>query len=122
MSMNKNYDRYKSIISFILSERLLTITVLGSIFTFQFIASLKNFIIDPLTDFILSEENFGFMNLVIRDGIEYPKAEPKKLVVDFGSFFREFIKWIFLITILFLLAKYTRFPDEVGGNPGVSIM
>lgn len=116
------YDRYKNVLSFILSERLLTITVLGSIFTFQFIASLKSFIIDPVLNFILPEENFDFMNLVIRDGIEIPRAEPQKLIVDFGSFFKEFIKWVVMITILFLLAKYTRFPDDIGGNPGVAIM
>jgi large-conductance mechanosensitive channel len=118
----QQYDRYKSILSFILSERLLTITVLGSIFTFQFIAGIKNFIIDPLMDFMLPDENFGFMNLVIRDGIDFQRPEPKKLVVDFGSFFKEFVKWVFLITVLFILAKYTRFPNEMGGNPGVSIM
>ena len=116
------YDRYKSVLSFILSERLLTITVLGSIFTFQFIASIKMYIIAPLLDFVLPEENFSFMNLTIRDGVSFPKAEPKKLVIDFGSFFKEFVIWVFMITILFLLAKYTRFPDELAGNPGVSIM
>jgi large-conductance mechanosensitive channel len=122
MAQIPKYDRYKSVLSFILSERLLTITVLGSIFTFQFIASLKQYIINPLLDFVLPEENFSFMNLVIRDGVSFPKPEPKKLVVDFGSFFKEFFIWIFMITILFLMAKYTRFPDDIGGNPGVSIM
>jgi large-conductance mechanosensitive channel len=122
MAQIPQYDPYKTLLSFILSERLLTITVLGSIFTFQFIGSIKQYIINPLLDFVLPEENFSFMNLVIRDGISFPKPEPKKLVIDFGSFFKEFVIWIFMITILFLMAKYTRFPTDLGGNPGVAIM
>ena len=53
--------RYKNILSFILSERLLTITVLGSIFTFQFISSIKVSFFDPLMDFVLPEDNFNFI-------------------------------------------------------------
>ena len=36
------------------------------------------YIIAPLLDFVLPEENFSFMNLTIRDGVSFPKAEPKK--------------------------------------------
>jgi large-conductance mechanosensitive channel len=118
----KEYDRYKNILSFILSERILTITVLLSIFTFQFISSFKICIVDPLVDFVLASDNFDFMSVTIRDGVEY-KTEQRKLVVDFGTFFKEFIKWVFLISIMYVLAKYTRFPDEPLGNfTGSAIM
>lgn len=121
--MNKNIklDSYKNVLSFILSERLITITVIGSIVTFQFVGTFKTDIVDPLLEFMLPEENFGFMNITIRDGIEMNTPSPKKLKMKFGNFFKEFIKWIFVITILFLLAKYSRFPDD-GFNPGVAIM
>lgn len=122
MSSQIQYNRYKNILSFILSERLLTITVIGSIFTFQFISAFKATIIDPLLDFILPQESFGFLNVKLRDGVEYPQ-EPRKLTLDFGSFFKALITYIFVITILFLLAKYTRFPDQVEGNiHGAAIM
>ncbi len=116
------YDRYKSLLSFILSERLLTITVLGSIFTFQFISSLKMTIIDPLLDFIFPVESFNFLNIKIRDGVEYPQ-EPKKLSLDFGTFFKSLITYTLVIFILYTLAKYTRFPDDPQGNiRGAAIM
>jgi large-conductance mechanosensitive channel len=110
--------RYKNILSFILSERLLTITVLGSIFTFQFISAFKLFLIDPLLDFVIPSESFSFLNVTLRDGVLMTSQEPKLLSLDFGNFFKAFITYIFLISILFLLAKYTRFPDEALGNIG----
>jgi large-conductance mechanosensitive channel len=115
-------ERYSSVLSFILSERLLSITVICSIITFQFISTFKINIIDPLTEFLLAEEKFSFLNITIREGVEIPKYEPKKLVLDFGQVFREFIKWIIVITIMFLLAKYTKIQDDVQGNPGAAIM
>jgi len=110
------YDRYKNIISFLLSERLLTISVIGSIFTFQFINALKMCIVDPLLDFVIPYESFSFLNVTLRDGIEMQMPEPKKLSLDFGTFFKAFITYIFVIFILYMLAKYTRFPDEPLGN------
>ena len=110
------YDRYKNVLSFILSERLLTITVLGSIFTFQFAGSIKSLLVDPLMNFVLPDENFNFMNVTIRDGVEMSRPEPLKITVDFGSFFKEFVKWVFMICILYLLARFTRFPDHPLGN------
>jgi len=114
--------RHNSILSFILSERLLSITVICSIITFQFISTFKINVIDPLLDFVLSDEKFNFLNFTIRDGVDIQKPEPRKLVIDFGQVFKEFVKWIFVIALLFLLAKYTRIQDEIGGNPGVAIL
>jgi large-conductance mechanosensitive channel len=108
-------QRTKDIMNFILSERLCTITVLGSIFTFAFVSSLKNDIIDPLLRILFPEEFYGFMDVVIREGEKMQKA-PMQVEVRMGNFFREFVTWIILISILFILAKYTRFPDHVEGN------
>jgi len=114
--LTKQYDRYRDVISFILSERLLTLTVIGSIFTFSLINSLKLYIIDPMLDYLLADENFNYMGYTLRDGIPTMNSEPRKIVLNFGWFFREFIKWLFVMTILFLCAKYTRFPDDPLGN------
>lgn len=115
-------DRKKSIISFILSERLLTLTVIGSVFTFQFLSSTKLYLIDPIFEFLFSDDHFNFMSLVLRDGVPVIKTD-KKIVMDFGAFFKEFMKWLLIMLILFLCAKYTRFPDHVEGNiKGAAIM
>ena len=115
-------ERTKSIMSFILSERFISLTVIGSIFTFAFIASLKGDIIDPLLHFALPEENFGFMDITIRDG-EKLVMPPRRIEIRLGNFFREFITWIFAVSILYMLAVFTRFPDTPGGNcTGAAIM
>lgn len=116
------YDRNKSVISFILSERLLTLTVIGSVFTFQFLSATKINVIDPIFDFIFADDNFNFMNLILRDGVPVYKGD-RKIIIDFGAFFKEFIKWFLVMTFLFLCAKYTRLPDDPLGNIlGAAIM
>jgi large-conductance mechanosensitive channel len=101
----------ESIYKFILKEKLLTLTLIGSIFTFAFVGSLKCDIIDPLLQFVLSEEYFGFMDITIREGDKPPKPR-KNIELKFGNFFREFITWIIIVITLFTLYKYTSFPDQ----------
>ena len=62
------------------------------------------------------------MDITIRDGEAIPMPNPMRLDLKLGNFFRQFITWIFAIVVLYLLAKYTRFPDNPKGNPGVAIM
>lgn len=115
-------DRYKSVLTFTLSERFITLTVIGSIFTFAFISSIKGDLIDPLLHFAMPEENFSFMNVTIRDGEPIIMPTPRQLVMKFGNSFRELVIWLVIIGTLFLLARYTRFPDHIKGNPGVAII
>ncbi len=115
-------DRTNNMFNFVLSERFITLTVIGSIFTFTFISSMKGDLLDPLLHFILPEEFFGFMNIVIRDG-ETMNMPPRKLELKFGNFFRELTTWLIAISSLYFLAKYTRFPDTPGGNyAGAAVM
>jgi large-conductance mechanosensitive channel len=111
----------ESIFRFILRERFLTLTVIGSIFTFAFINSLKSDIIDPLLQFMLSEENFGFMDITIREGEKMPPIQ-RQIELRFGNFFREFVTWLLIITTLYVLYKFTGFPDQITGNPGVAVV
>lgn len=104
-----------NIFKFILRERYITLTTIGGIFTFAFVASLKGDIIDPLLQFILTEENFGFMDITIREGEKMPYIQ-KQLELKFGNFFREFCTWLLVITALYVLYKFTSFPDTIGGN------
>ena len=54
-----NGNRYDNVIRFILSEKWFTITVLGSIFTFQFASVIKLYLIDPILDWVLPDEKFS---------------------------------------------------------------
>ena len=109
-------ERHKSLLSFILSERLLTLTVICSVITFQMLNVFKAYLFDPLMDFMMPTEKFDFLNLTIREGYEAPVPDSKKLVLDFGPCIKEIIKWVFIIFIVYLLAKYTTMPDELMGN------
>jgi large-conductance mechanosensitive channel len=95
--------------------------VIGSIFTFAFIGSLKGDIIDPLLQFILSEENFGFMDITIREGEKMPPIQ-KQIEIRFGNFFREFVTWLLVMLMLYALYKFTSFPDQLQGNPGFAVL
>lgn len=108
-------QKEKSIFQFILREKFLTLTVIGSVFTFAFIASLKGDIIDPLLQFVLTEENFGFMDITIREGEKMPPFQ-KQLELRFGNFFRELCVWLLVMTSLYVLYMYTDFPDIKEGN------
>ena len=112
-SKQKDIDPYANVIRFILNEKFLTIAVIGSVITFQFLTTFKTALVDPLLDFALPTDKFGFMNITIREGDEIPPPTTK-LSVNFGAFFIEMVKYAFMMVLLFLLAKYTRFPDTVG--------
>lgn len=114
-------EKDNNIFRFILRERFITLTVIGSIFTFAFVNSMKSDIIDPLLQFMLSEENFGFMDVTIREGEKMPQIQ-RQIELKFGNFFREFTLWILVMAALFSLYKFTEFPDQITGNPGVAIV
>ena len=120
--MSEPKHSYSNVIRFILSENLLTISVIGSVITFQFLSTFKLTLIDPLLNFALPHDKFNFMNITLKDGDEPPIAD-NKISLDFGLFFKEFVSWTLMIVLLFILAKYTRFPDTPGGNvSGAAIM
>ena len=56
-------DKHDNVIRLILAEKWLTITVIGSVLTFQFISAFKTDIIDPLLDFALPSDKFSFMDV-----------------------------------------------------------
>lgn len=115
-------NKYSNVIRLILAEKWLTITVIGSVITFQFISSFKTDIIDPLLDFALPCEKFSFMDVTVREGDDIMPKNPK-LVLRFGNWTREFIKWGFVIVMLYLVSKYTSFPETPGGNvSGAAVM
>ena len=91
-------EKHSSLIRLILSEKWLTITVIGSVLTFQFISAFKVNIIDPLLEYIFPNDKFNFMDITIKDGVEL-QPQNIKLVVRFGDMIREGIKWIVVLFI-----------------------
>ncbi len=93
----------KTLLDFILKERFLTLTVICSVVTMQFVGSFKINILDPILDFAIPEEKIDFLNVTIRDGIGEHKYDTKKLTLDFGQVLKEFIKWLFVIFLIYVL-------------------
>lgn len=119
--MHNDY-KHSSLIRLILAEKWLTITVIGSVITFQFISTFKTNIVDPLLEYLFPDEKFRFMDITIKDGVEIEPPNPK-LTVKFGEMVKEAIKWIVVIFILYMISKFTEFPDTRGGNKtGAAIM
>ncbi len=107
-----------SLLNFVLRERLLTLTVICSIFTMSFISTFKVNIFDPLIDFAIPEEKIDFLNVTIREGESMNKYETKKITLDFGQVLKEFIRYIFVLFLVYMLYLYTSMPDILSGNSG----
>ncbi len=120
-----NSQEYDNVIKFLITEKFLTISVLGSIITFQFVSTFKTSIIDPLLDFVLPADKFNFMNIILREA-DTSILDRGQLSLNIGIFFKEFIKWMVALVLIFLLAKYTRFPRlqgvQTGNYSGAAVM
>jgi large-conductance mechanosensitive channel len=115
-------EKDNNLFRFMIREKYITLTTLGSIFTFAFISSFKEDIVDPLINFILTNQNFDFMNITIREGekMDFPE---RQIELKIGHFFISFITWLLLMTFLFALNKFTSFPDtNVGNISGAAVM
>ncbi len=102
------------VLAFIKDQKFLTLTAIGSIFTFSLMNSLKYDLIEPIIQVIFSEEYFGFMDITIRPGEKVPSIK-KNLELRFGNFFKEMMVWLFVMAILFLLSTL-HFPILKEGN------
>ena len=101
-------------IDFIVKEKWITATVIGSIFTFALVSKFKDSIFDPLMSSMIHPKSFDFMKVKI------PGEDENEL--DFGSFFRETIIWIIMVFVLYILTVLFSFPITKGGSSGVAVM
>jgi hypothetical protein len=115
--------KLKNPLRFVLMERWITITVIGSIFTFQFLTSFKMDLLDPVMDLVMPPELFQFLNVELQPSDGIPITPHPKTIFNLGNFFREFLKWCLSVLLLYYLAKFSPdYPDEPAGNPGAAIM
>ena len=116
-------------IEFIYKENWLTLSSIGSIFTFGLVNNFRANIFDKLMNYILPPESFWYMKVTLPDiGVTPPSStvspwDPSEIIdsgkpneIDFGGFIRESIIWIFMTLLLYLLATFMRFPDRGGIN------
>lgn len=114
-------------IEFIYKEGWLTLSSIGSIFTFALVSNFRANIFDKLMSYILPPESFEYMKVKLPDiGVSPPTRslnpyDPTETVqmddpneIDFGGFVRESIIWIFMTLLMYLLATFLRFPDKGG--------
>lgn len=114
-------------VQFIYDEHWLTLSSIGSIFTFGLVSNFRANIFDKIMGYILPPESFDYMKVHMPElGLTPPltsinPANPSEEIlldepniIDFGAFIREAIIWIFMTLILYLLAVFARFPDHGG--------
>jgi len=114
-------------IEFLYRENWITLSSIGSIFTFALIASFREHIFDKMMGYILPMESFEFMKVELPD-IGTTKMmstmdpnNPTEFIdvkspntISFGVFIREAIIWIFMILLLYIMAIFVRWPSEGG--------
>lgn len=114
-------------IEFIYKEGWLTLSSIGSIFTFALVSNFRGNIFDKIMAYILPIESFDYMKIKLPDIGSSPPTksmnpyDPTETVmsedpneIDFGGFIRESIIWIFMTLLLYLLSTFLRFPDQKG--------
>jgi large-conductance mechanosensitive channel len=117
-------------IDFISKEKWITVTAIGSIFTFAMVNKFRETIFDPLIVYIIPPESFDFMKIELPDILPSPNVNmantgsenENSYTINFGAFFRETIIWIFMILILYILSVYLQFPSIKGGSTGAAII
>jgi len=115
-------------IEFIYRENFITLSSIGSIFTFALIASFRENVFDKILGYILPMESFKFMKVELPDiGISPPQMIPDPInptdfiqapsnenIIFFGTFVRETIIWMFMVFLLYILAIFVRWPSSGG--------
>lgn len=117
-------------VDFILKEKWITVTAIGSIFTFAMVNKFRDCIFDPLAIYILPPESFDFMKVKLHDILPSPNvnltgkdSENKgSYTLNFGLFFRETLIWLFMVIILYILYTLFSFPSIKGGSSGAAII
>jgi hypothetical protein len=113
-------------IEFLYRENFITVSSIGSIFTFGLISNFQKSVFDKIMAYVLPPESFGFMKVTFPDiGLSKPLQpdpnDPTTLIalddphtIYFGNFVRETIIWIFMILLLYILAIFVRWPTYGG--------
>lgn len=113
-------------IEFLYRENWISLSSIGSIFTFALIGSFREHVFDKIMKYVLPLESFEFMKVNLPDVGTFqmiPAIDPnnptdtnftKDNDIKFGIFIREAIIWIFMILLLYIMAIFVRWPADGG--------
>ena len=114
-------------IDFIYKEKWITLSSIGSIFTFGLVSNFRSNVFDKIMGYVLPIESFYYMKVKLPDIGPNPvihsmdSNNPTETIIsgdqntiDFGIFIRESIIWIFMTLLLYLFGTFLRFPDKGG--------
>ena len=114
-------------IEFLYRENFITLSSIGSIFTFALVGNFRENIFDRIMTYVLPLESFEFMQVELPDIGTNPIMKtpdpfnPNEFIdvkepytIKFGVFIREAIIWIFMILLLYILAIFVRWPIAGG--------
>jgi hypothetical protein len=114
-------------IEFLYRENWITLSSIGSIFTFGLISNFRANVFDKIMGHILPVESFDFMKVEMADIGPSPPIQtinpfdPTDIIttgnpniIEFGLFVREAIIWIFMILVLYIACIFIRWPASGG--------
>lgn len=113
-------------IDFISKEKFITLTVIGSIFTYSMISKFRENVFDPLLVYVLPPESFDFMKIDLPDEGPHPNVyisgiygsteNHSSYTINFGPWVRETLVWMFMILLLYMMKTFLNWPTMAGGN------
>jgi len=112
-------------IDFIVKQKWITITVIGSVFTFGMITKFRESVFEPLLVYVLPPESFNWMKFDLPDEGPHPNVtgmfgneNHSSYTINFGPWVRETIVWLFMILILYLMSIFLNWQTIPQGNAG----
>lgn len=116
-------------IDFVVREKWITITVIGSVFTFAMLTKFRENIFEPILVYVLPPESFNWMKVDLPDEGPHPNVTNmfgaenySSYTINFGPFVREVIVWIFMILILYMMRVFLNWPTIPGGTNGAAVL
>ena len=89
---------------FIQDQKWVTLTAIGSVFTFTFINKIKEYILFPTLNYVVPKKAFEKLSVVLEDN------EKEDTTLHIGKLIRELILWAFIITFIYFVAKKSKWP------------
>ena len=87
---------------FIQDQKWITLTAIGSVFTFTFINKIKEYILFPTLNYVVLKKAFEKLSIVLEDN------EKEDTTLHIGKLIRELILWAFIITFIYFVAKKSK--------------
>tara|TARA_Y100000996_G_scaffold379416_1_gene332693 strand:+ start:1715 stop:2050 length:336 start_codon:yes stop_codon:yes gene_type:complete len=95
---------YSDPFDFVSNQKWITLTAIGSVFTFTFINKIKEYILFPTFNYIVPKKAFESFNIVLEEN------EKKDTTLEIGKIIRELILWAIIITFIYFIAKKSKWP------------